>query len=137
MLAEMDHDSSKRYNGNIHVRKLVRQHGVKIKYTLWGVILQECNDFLALEFDEVRSILSASGRGDPVGPNEVVNHDHRITLVLRQISKTDVVYIVISQHLETITASMVLITSSHVRECTPRKIDEGEGRILVHIVVGV
>ena len=104
---------------------------------MWVGILQWSNDFSTLEFDEVRSILSASGRGDPVGPNEVVNHDHRITLVLRQISKTDVVDIVISQHLETFTASMVLITSSHVRECTPRKIDEGEGHILVHIVIGV
>ena len=83
VFSELEHDSPKRDNGDIHVRKLVRQHGVKIKYTLWGVIFQGCNDFSALEFDEVRPILSASGIGGPVGPNLVMDEDHGVTLGLR------------------------------------------------------
>ena len=137
MFTQMKHVSAERDNDNIHVRELVRKHGLEIKYALGGEILQGSNDFSTLEFDEVRAIISASGRKKTVITNEVVNHDHRITLVLRQISKTDVVYIVISQHLETFTASMVMVTSTHVRECTPRKINEGERCILVHMVIGV
>ena len=80
LLSELERDSPKRENGDIHVWKLVRKHGIEVKYTLWGDVLQGCNNITAAKFDEVRSILSTSGRGDPVGLNEVVDHDHRITL---------------------------------------------------------